>query len=95
MAWYTPYTPSRIAISSNAIRRSIAAPPVWSLPWLEYASIAPAAVHQVGHFGFDELGLHRLELLIDVENAASIRVAEKVGAVFDGVLRTAWWATKG
>jgi RimJ/RimL family protein N-acetyltransferase len=49
--------------------------------------IAPAAVRQVVRFGFEELGLHRLELVIDVDNAASIRVAEKVGAVFEGVLR--------
>jgi RimJ/RimL family protein N-acetyltransferase len=49
--------------------------------------IAPAAVRQVARFGFEELELHRLELAIDVDNAASIRVAEKVGAVFEGLLR--------
>jgi RimJ/RimL family protein N-acetyltransferase len=49
--------------------------------------IAPAAVRQVARFGFDELGLNRLELVIDVDNVASIRVAEKVGAAFEGVLR--------
>ena len=49
--------------------------------------IAPAAVRQVARFGFEQIGLVRLELVIDVDNAASIRVAEKVGAVFEGVLR--------
>lgn len=51
-------------------------------------SIAPAAVRQVARFGFEQRGLVRLELVIDVENAASIRVAEKAGAVFEGVLRS-------
>lgn len=44
-------------------------------------------MRQVARFGFEQLGLVRLELVIDVDNAASIRVAEKAGAVFDGVLR--------
>ena len=49
--------------------------------------IAPAAVRQISRFGLEDLGLHRLELVIDVDNAASIRVAEKVGAVLEGVMR--------
>jgi RimJ/RimL family protein N-acetyltransferase len=49
--------------------------------------IAPDAVRQVARFGFEQLGLKRLELVIDVANAASIRVAEKAGAVLEGVLR--------
>lgn len=49
--------------------------------------IAPAAVRQVARFGFENVGLVRLELVIDVDNAASIRVAEKVGAILEGVLR--------
>jgi RimJ/RimL family protein N-acetyltransferase len=38
-------------------------------------------------WGFDELGLIRLELRIDVENPASERVAERSGYRRDGVLR--------
>lgn len=49
--------------------------------------VAPAAVRQLARFGFEQVGLVRLELVIDVDNAASIRVAEKAGAVFEGVLR--------
>src|SRR5262245_21613147 len=49
--------------------------------------IGSEAVRQLARFGFEELGLHRLELVIDVDNAASIRLAEKVGAAFEGVLR--------
>jgi RimJ/RimL family protein N-acetyltransferase len=49
--------------------------------------IAPAAVRQLARFGFERVGLVRLELVIDVDNTASIRVAEKAGAVLEGVLR--------
>ncbi|MBY0398827.1 GNAT family N-acetyltransferase [Myxococcota bacterium] len=49
--------------------------------------IAPEAVRQLARFGLEQLGLHRLELVIDVDNRASIRVAEKAGAVFEGILR--------
>ena len=38
-------------------------------------------------FGFEELGLHRIEIVAAVENIASQRVAEKAGAVREGVLR--------
>lgn len=49
--------------------------------------VAAAAVAQVAEFGFAELGLHRLEFLIPTSNVASQRVAQKAGAVFEGVLR--------
>jgi RimJ/RimL family protein N-acetyltransferase len=48
--------------------------------------IATAAVRLVARFGFEDLGLRRLELLIAVDNPASRRVAEKAGATFEGVL---------
>lgn len=48
--------------------------------------VATAAVRLVARFGFEDLGLHRLELLIATDNLASRRVAEKVGARFEGVL---------
>jgi RimJ/RimL family protein N-acetyltransferase len=49
--------------------------------------IAPRAVELLTRWGFDELGLIRLELRIDVENAASERVAARTGYQRDGVLR--------
>ena len=49
--------------------------------------IAPRAVELLTRWGFDELGLIRLELRIDVENPASERVAERSGYVREGVLR--------
>jgi ribosomal-protein-serine acetyltransferase len=48
--------------------------------------IATAAVRLIAEFGFEELDLLRLELLIAVENLASRRVAEKVGATLEGIL---------
>jgi RimJ/RimL family protein N-acetyltransferase len=39
-------------------------------------------------WAFDELGLERLELITDPDNAASQRVAEKVGFRREGVLRS-------
>jgi RimJ/RimL family protein N-acetyltransferase len=49
--------------------------------------IARRAVQLLTRWGFDELGLIRLELRIDVENPASERVAERSGYRRDGVLR--------
>lgn len=38
-------------------------------------------------FAFGDLWIQRLEILIEPDNAASLRVAEKLGAVREGVLR--------
>ncbi len=48
---------------------------------------ATLAACLVARFGFAQLGLHRIEILAAVDNIASQRVAEKVGAVREGVLR--------
>jgi ribosomal-protein-alanine N-acetyltransferase len=42
------------------------------------------AVKLVSGFGFAELGLHRIEINVRPENAASCRVAEKAGFVMEG-----------
>jgi len=49
--------------------------------------IAAAATLLVARFGFVELGLNRAEIVVDVENAASLRVAEKVKASREGIER--------
>ncbi|HEV2911734.1 MAG TPA: GNAT family protein [Pyrinomonadaceae bacterium] len=49
--------------------------------------IASAAARLTAHFGFEELGLHRIEIVVAVENTGSRRVAEKTGAMREGVLR--------
>ena len=42
------------------------------------------AVNTLTRFAFEGLGLHRIEINIRPENAASIRVAEKAGYIFEG-----------
>ena len=49
--------------------------------------IAPAAVRLVARFAFDRTDLVRLEIVCAVGNVRSQRVAEKAGAVREGVLR--------
>lgn len=49
--------------------------------------IATAAVRLIIPFGFKDAGMNRLEILASVENKASQRVAAKVGARREGVLR--------
>ena len=47
--------------------------------------VAVAAAAQLARFAFRETSLVRLEIVVDVDNAASHRVAEKVGALREGV----------
>ncbi|MGM3190632.1 GNAT family N-acetyltransferase [Dickeya dadantii subsp. dieffenbachiae] len=49
--------------------------------------LIPEAVREIVPFGFGTLGLTRLEIVAAEENHASRRVAEKVGAHFEGLLR--------
>jgi ribosomal-protein-serine acetyltransferase len=49
--------------------------------------IATIATRAVAKFGFDRLGLHRIEIVAAVDNIASQRVAEKAGATREGILR--------
>ena len=49
--------------------------------------IASAAAAQLAQFGFETLELHRIEIVVATRNPASIRVAEKVGAKREGMLR--------
>jgi len=50
--------------------------------------IAGRSVALLTRWGFDELGLERIELRIDTDNVASARVAERAGYRLDGVLRS-------
>jgi RimJ/RimL family protein N-acetyltransferase len=45
------------------------------------------ACSAVVDFGFDHVGLHRIELQASPDNIGSIRVAEKIGFLREGVLR--------
>ncbi len=49
--------------------------------------IASQATRIVARFGFEHLGLVRVEIVVAVGNQASLRAAEKAGAHREGVLR--------
>jgi len=53
--------------------------------------IATAAARLLTVFGIERLGLNRLEVLVAVGNRASERVAEKIEAHREGVLRQRLW----
>jgi ribosomal-protein-serine acetyltransferase len=48
---------------------------------------ATAAVRLAARFGFEELGLRRIEVFAHSANVASRRVAERAGARFEGIAR--------
>lgn len=50
--------------------------------------VATSATRLAAAFGLNELGLQRLEFLIPAINVASQRVAQKIGAKFEGILRS-------
>lgn len=48
-------------------------------------------VRTLCRFGFEEMNLHRIELLVFAQHTAARRVYEKVGFVEEGVARKAHW----
>ncbi|HEX6269089.1 MAG TPA: GNAT family protein [Anaerolineales bacterium] len=48
--------------------------------------IAGRAAKLAARFAFEKMGLVRVEIVISVGNQASVRVAEKIGAHYEGVL---------
>jgi len=49
--------------------------------------VATGAARLIAGFGFTHIGLHRIEILSAAANIASRRVAEKLGADLEGILR--------
>ncbi len=49
--------------------------------------IASRATRLAARFGCEVLGLQRIEVVVEVDNIASLRAAAKAGAVHEGVLR--------
>lgn len=56
----------------------------WTTPAARGRGLAVAASRLLCDWGFEELGLTRIELLVHPANVASRRVADKLGAVVDG-----------
>ncbi|MEO8998604.1 MAG: GNAT family protein [Rhodanobacter sp.] len=54
--------------------------------------IAARAATLVARFGFEQLGLIRIEIIVMPDNHASRRTAEKTGAHFEAIARHRLWA---
>ncbi|HEX6622045.1 MAG TPA: GNAT family N-acetyltransferase [Solirubrobacteraceae bacterium] len=52
--------------------------------------VATGMLDELTRWAFDELGALRITLIIDVENRASSRVAERCGYVLEGVMRSSY-----
>jgi RimJ/RimL family protein N-acetyltransferase len=50
----------------------------------------PEALTRILEYGFEELGLHRVEAELDPRNEASARAVERLGFVREGLLRERW-----
>jgi RimJ/RimL family protein N-acetyltransferase len=61
----------------------------WVLPAARGAGAAPRAVEAATTWAFEDLGLHRIELVHSVANRASCRVAAKAGYELEGTMRSA------
>ncbi len=61
----------------------------WTAPWARCRGVATRATRLACTWGFDTVGLARIELLADVGNHASQRVAERAGFAREGVARAA------
>jgi RimJ/RimL family protein N-acetyltransferase len=59
----------------------------WVLPPARGRQMACRALCALAAWGFDELGLHRVELYHSTSNQASCRVAEKAGFLLEGTKR--------
>ncbi|MBN1971528.1 MAG: GNAT family N-acetyltransferase [Candidatus Delongbacteria bacterium] len=56
-------------------------------PFYQGRGLASEVTKKVIAYGFENLKVHRMELRCDPRNIASIKIAEKLGFVFEGTLR--------
>ncbi|MFG2146340.1 GNAT family N-acetyltransferase [Streptomyces sp. NPDC048696] len=89
-------TPRRIV--GNVVLREVASGKpsaevgYWTLPWARGQGVAPRALEALTTWSLDTFradGLERIELLHQLDNPASCRVAEKCGYEFDRILPSA------
>ncbi|GAA2146075.1 GNAT family N-acetyltransferase [Kitasatospora kazusensis] len=59
-------------------------------PWARGEGYAPEAVLGVAQWLFEDRGFLRLELRTAAGNTAGQQVAQKIGSISEGVLRSAW-----
>jgi RimJ/RimL family protein N-acetyltransferase len=63
----------------------------WTRTSATERGVATEAAAVAAHYGLGELGLARLEIVAATANLASQRVAAKLGAVREGVMRNRFW----
>jgi RimJ/RimL family protein N-acetyltransferase len=61
----------------------------WTAPWARAGGVASRAAALVAAWGLEDLGLHRVELLADPDNVASVRAALRAGFRQEGTARRA------
>ena len=59
----------------------------WRRAGFEGRGLVAEAVRALARMAFDSLGARRVEIRMDPRNACSVRVAERAGFTFEGVLR--------
>jgi [ribosomal protein S5]-alanine N-acetyltransferase len=59
----------------------------WLLPEFWAKGIVTEAIPLICWYGFENLGLHRIEAMVETENDLSKRVLEKLNFTFEGTLR--------
>jgi len=59
----------------------------WVRETRQRRGIAVEATKLLAEFGFRSLGLSRIEIVVAIDNIPSRRVAEKVGAEYEGIAR--------
>lgn len=67
----------------------------WVAPWARRMGYAVEATRRLAAYGFTELGLGRLELLVEPANGASHRVAVKAGCAPEGLRVSALMSRTG
>ncbi|MER7891402.1 GNAT family N-acetyltransferase [Micromonospora sp. NPDC094482] len=75
------------SVSLHHISGDNAAIGYWTVPEARGRGVASRAVDRLTRWGFERLGLHRIELCHASVNPASCRVAERAGYPAEGTLR--------
>ena len=78
---------SLLGAAGLRLREGIGEVGYWTAPEARGRGVAPRAARLHADWGFEVLGLPRIELLADVDNLASQRAAEKAGWTREGVAR--------
>jgi len=84
----------RGSIGLRAIAPGIAQTGYWVAPEARGRGVAVRALVLVSRWALETLPLIRLQLFTDVDNPASMRVAERAGFVREGTLRN-WYDLRG